>query len=141
MAHRPRTGLPAVTPSMLTDAPDFLRLIVERVVQAVRAAEMTAHLHAEPDERSPARRGYRNGFTSRQRHTRVGTLMVQVPQDRDGTYSPQLLARYQRTEQALALALMELHVEGISTRKVRDITEALCGTRCSKCLVSARVEP
>lgn len=136
MAHRTRTGITAATQSVLTDDPDFLRLLVERVVQAVLETEMTAHLHAEPYERSAERRGYRNGSKSRQLNTRVGTLTLQVPQDRDGTFSTQLFARYQRNEKALVLALMEMYVEGISTRKVREITEVLCGTSFSKSLVS-----
>jgi putative transposase len=136
MAYRQRTGVASATQSILTDDPDFLRLIVERVVQAVLDAEMTAHLHAEPYERSPERRGYRNGYKPRTLNTRVGTLTLQVPQDRDGTFSTQLFARYQRNEKALVLALMEMYIEGVSTRKVRDITEALCGTSFSKSLVS-----
>jgi putative transposase len=109
---------------------------VERVIQEVLEAEMTAHLHAEPYERSAERRGYRNGYKPRQLNTRVGTLSLQVPQDRDGTFSTQLFARYQRSEKALVLALMEMYVEGVSTRKVREITEVLCGTSFSKSLVS-----
>ncbi len=136
MAQRTRTGITAATQSVLTDDPDFLRFIVERVVQAVLEAEMTAHLHAEPYERSAERRGYRNGSKPRQLNTRVGTLTLQVPQDRDGTFSTQLFARYQRNEKALVLALMEMYVEGVSTRKVREITEVLCGTGFSKSLVS-----
>lgn len=136
MAYRQQSGIPAATPSILTDDPDFLRVLVERVVQAVLDAEMTAHLHAEPYERSTERRGYRNGYKPRQLNTRVGTLTLQVPQDRDGTFSTQLFARYQRNEKALVLALMEMYVEGVSTRKVREITEALCGTSFSKSLVS-----
>ena len=136
MAYRQRTGVTAATQSILTDDPDFLRLIVERVVQAVLEAEMTAHLHAEPYERNMERRGYRNGYKSRQLNTRVGTLTLQVPQDRDGTFSTQLFARYQRNEKALVLTLMEMYVEGVSTRKVREITEVLCGTSFSKSLVS-----
>jgi transposase-like protein len=65
-----------------------------------------------------------------------GTLSWQVPQDRDGTFSTQLFTRYHRNEKALVLALMEMYVEGASTREVRDITEVLCGTSCSKRLVS-----
>jgi len=136
MAYKQRTGMAATTQSVLTDDPDFLRFIVERVVQEVLDAEMTAHLHAEPYERSVERRGYRNGSKPRQLNTRVGTLTLQVPQDRDGTFSTQLFARYQRNEKALVLALMEMYVEGVSTRKVREITEALCGTSFSKSLVS-----
>jgi putative transposase len=69
--------------------------------------------------------------------TRVGTLNLLVPQDREGTFSTRLFARYQRNEKALCLALMEMYVEGVSTRKVKDITEALCGTSFSKSLVSS----
>jgi putative transposase len=136
MAYRQRTGMAAATQSILTDDPDFLREIVERVIQEVLDAEMTAHLHAVPYERSAARTGYRNGYKPRQLNTRVGTLILQVPQDRDGTFSTQLFARFQRNEKALVLALMEMYVEGVSTRKVREITEVLCGTSFSKSLVS-----
>jgi len=136
MAYKQRTGISAASQSILTDDPDFLRLIVERVIQEVLEAEMTAHLHADPYERNAERRGYRNGHKSRQLNTRVGTLTLQVPQDRDGTFSTQLFARYQRSEKALVLALMEMYVEGVSTRKVREITEVLCGTSFSKSLVS-----
>jgi transposase-like protein len=73
MASTQRSGVPAATPSVLTDDPDFLRVLVEKVVQAVLEAAMTAHLHAEPYERSAERRGYRNGSRPRQLNTRVGT--------------------------------------------------------------------
>ncbi len=136
MAYKQRTGTAARTQSILTDDPDFLRFIVERVIQEVLDAEMTAHLHADPYERSAERRGYRNGYKPRQLNTRVGTLTLQVPQDRDGTFSTQLFARYQRNEKALVLALMEMYLQGVSTRKVREVTETLCGTSFSKSLVS-----
>jgi putative transposase len=103
MAYKQRIGITAATQSVLTDDPDFLRRIVERVVQAVLEAEMTAHLHAEPYERSAERRGYRDGYKPRQLNTRVGSLTLRVPQDRDGTFSTQLFARYQRNEKALVL--------------------------------------
>jgi len=136
MAYKQRTGIPVATQSILTDDPDFLRVIVERVIQEILETEMTAHLNAEPYERSAEQRGYRNGYKPRQLNTRVGTLTLQVPQDRNGTFSTQLFARYQRNEKALVLALMEMYVEGVSTRKVREITEVLCGTSFSKSLVS-----
>jgi putative transposase len=69
--------------------------------------------------------------------TRVGTtLNLLVPQDREGSFSPRLFARYQRNEKALVLALMEMYVEGVSTRKVKEATEVLCGTSFSKSLLS-----
>ncbi len=116
--------------------PDFLRHLVERALQRFLEAEMTAHLHAARYERSEERRGHRNGYKPRQLHTRVGTLTLRVPQEREGTFSTQLFARYQRSEKALVLALMEMYIEGVSTRKVAEITEALCGTSFSKSQVS-----
>jgi putative transposase len=68
--------------------------------------------------------------------TRVGTLTLHVPRFRNGTFSTDLFARYQRSEQALVLALMEMVVNGVSTRKVTQITEELCGTEFSKSTVS-----
>ncbi len=121
----------------LLDDPDFLRTVVERTLQVILEEEMTAHLGAERYERTAGRRGYRNGFKPRTLTTRVGTLELLVPQDRDGTFSTELFGRYQRTEQALVLALMEMYVQGVSTRKVAAITEQLCGTRFSKSQVSA----
>lgn len=119
------------------DDPEFLRQLVQRMLQHFLEAEMGAHLGAARYERSEGRQGYRNGYKPRQLHTRVGTLTLRVPQDREGTFSTQLFARYQRSEKALVLALMEMYVEGVSTRKVAEITEALCGTTFSKSQVSA----
>jgi transposase-like protein len=70
----------------------------------------------------------------------VGKLELLVPKDREGTFSTQLFARYQRNEKALVLALMEMYIEGISTRKVKKVTEELCGTSFSKSLVSRLAE-
>jgi putative transposase len=128
-----RTGL---AQAALVDDPDFLRAIVERTLQTILEEEMAAHLGAERYERSEGRRGYRNGTKPRTLTTRVGTLELAVPQDRDGTFSSELFSRYQRTEQALVLSLMEMYVQGVSTRKVAQITEQLCGVRFSKSQVS-----
>lgn len=122
---------------ILLEDPNFLREVVERVLQEMLEAEMTEHVGAAPYERSAARTGHRNGHKPRTLRTRVGTLNLLVPQDREGTFSTRLFARYQRNEKALCLALMEMYVEGVSTRKVRDVTEALCGTSFSKSLVSS----
>src|ERR671914_3126808 len=97
---------------------------------------MTEHIGAAPSERSATRTGHRNGYKPRTLRTRVGTLKLLVPQDREGNFSTRLFSRYQRNERALCLALMEMYVEGVSTRKVKDITEALCGTSFSKSTLS-----
>jgi len=120
----------------LLDDPDFLREIAERVIQEILEAEMTEHIGAAVHERTDARKGYRNGHKPRTLRTRVGTLNLLVPQDREGTFSTRLFARYQRNEKALCLALMEMYVEGVSTRKVKEVTEELCGTSFSKSLIS-----
>ncbi len=133
--HR-RTGTELAQGVMLDD-PGFLREIVERVVQELLEAQMTEHIGAAPYERTRQRTGQRNGHKPRMLRTRVGTLNLAVPQDREGTFSTLLFARYQRNEKALTLALMEMYVEGVSTRKVKDVTEALCGTSFSRSLVSS----
>src|ERR687886_738212 len=92
---------------VLLDDPGFLRGIVERVVQQLLEAEMTHHIGAAPYERTERRTGQHNGYKRRTLRTRVGTLDLLVPQDREGTFSTRLFSRYQRNEKALVLALME----------------------------------
>ncbi len=95
---------------MLDDA-GFLKEIVQRVLQEVLEAEMTEHVGAAHHERTDARKGHRNGHKPRTLRTRVGTLNLLVPQDREGTFYTRLFARYQRNEKALVLALMEMCVK------------------------------
>jgi putative transposase len=115
---------------------DRLRHLVEHVLQRVLEEEMTAFLGAESYERTTERRGYRNGFKPRTLKTRVGTIELLVPKDREGRFQPSLFERYQRNEKALVVALAEMYVQGVSTRKVKAITEQLCGLTISKSQVS-----
>jgi putative transposase len=80
--------------------------LLEQVLNQVLEAQVSEHLHADPYERSEERQGYRNGYKPRQLTTRVGTLALRVPQVRDGSFTPELFARYQRSEQALVCTLM-----------------------------------
>ncbi len=98
--------------------------------------EFADHLGAGHYERTATRQGYRNGYRERQLNTRVGTLTLRVPRDREGKFSTRLFERCQRSEKALILALQEAYVAGVSTRKVSRITEKLCGTEFSKDQVS-----
>ena len=116
---------------------DFVRQLVERTVQQVLEAEMTSFLGAESYERNGERRGWRNGFKPRTLKTRVGELELMVPKDRDGEFQTELFERYQRSEKAFVAALLQMYIEGVSTRKVTEITEALCGLEVSKSQVSA----
>ena len=118
--------------------------LVEQIVQQILEAQVSEHLQAQPYERTEDRRGYRNGSKPRALTTRVGTLELRVPQVRDGAFSTDLFGRFQRSEQAFLLALLEMVINGVSTRKVTHITEELCGTEVSKSTVSAlcaRLDP
>src|SRR6201993_1109869 len=111
--------------ALLAGDADYLRTMVEAVVQATLEAEMTEALGAEKGERSAGRLGYRSGHYSRLLITRVGTLELRVPQDRQGRFSTELFERYQRSEKALVASLIEMYVQGVSTRKVKAVTEEL----------------
>jgi len=113
-----------------------LRRLLEALLNELLQAELTEHLQAAPGERTEHRRGYRNGSYQRQLTTRLGTIELDVPRDRDGTFSTELFARYQRSEKALVLAMVDMVVQGVSTRKVKKVTRTLCGRDFSKSTVS-----
>jgi putative transposase len=115
---------------------DFLRPLVEQIVQQVLEAEMDETLAAEKSERTPNRLGYRSGYYPRTLVTRVGKLELRVPQDRQGRFRTEVFERYQRSEKALVGALAEMYIQGVSTRKVKEITEQLCGHEFSAATVS-----
>ena len=127
----------AAVNELFAKSPDGLREIVRTVMQEMLEAEMTDALGAEKSERSAARLGYRSGYYSRTLVTRVGKLELRVPQDRNGRFSTELFERYQRSEQALVATLAEMYVQGVSTRKVKAITEELCGHSFSASAISA----
>jgi putative transposase len=129
------TSAAAVHEVLLND-PAFLQELVRGVLQRFLEAEMDDHLQAGRYERSEERRGHRNGYKDRQVGTRVGNLRLLVPQDREGTFKTELFERYQRSEKALVLSLMDMYLQGVSTRKVKEVTETLCGTRFRKSQVS-----
>jgi putative transposase len=116
---------------------DFIRAAMRSVVQAALEAEMTEALGAEKGERTETRLGYRSGYYGRTLITRVGTLELRVPQDRSGRFSTELFERYQRSEKALVGTLAEMYVQGVSTRKVKAVTETLCGHSFSASSISA----
>jgi transposase-like protein len=126
--------------ALLTRDADYLRTMVESIVQATLEAEMAAALQAGKGERTAERLGYRSGYYGRLLVTRVGTLELRVPQDRQGRFSTELFERYQRAEKALVASLVEMYVQGVSTRKVKAITEELCGHSFSASSVSAVVK-
>lgn len=115
---------------------DGLSKLVETVLNQILEAQMSEAVGAKRHERSEERTGYRNGYRPRTLYTRVGPVRLLVPQTREGMFSTDLFKRYQRSEQAFVLALMEMVVQGVSTRKVSLITEELCGASFSRSTVS-----
>jgi putative transposase len=122
-------------PGLLQDH-NTLGKLVEATLNLILDEQMRVHLQAVRHERSTERTGYRNGYRERALATRVGPLTLRIPQTRDGSFCPEIFGRYQRSEQAFVPGLMEMVVNGVSTRKVTKITEKLCGTAFSKSTVS-----
>jgi len=125
---------------MLAEDGDLLKTIIEQTVQQVLEAEMEEALQAGKSERSENRLGYRSGSYGRMLVTRVGKIELRVPQDRQGRFRTEVFERYQRSEKALVAAMLEMYVQGVSTRKVKSITEELCGHEFSSSTVSRIVK-
>jgi transposase-like protein len=127
-------ALEALVESGLDGMADAMQILFNEAMKIERAG----FLRAEPYERTGERRGYANGFKPKQMKSRVGGLRLQIPQVRDSAepFYPQSLDRGLRSERALKLAIAEMYVHGVSTRKVQAITEKLCGTSISSTEVS-----
>src|SRR5207302_3156278 len=136
MGNRKATPARLDWKAVLTSEADGFRALLQTVVQEVLEAEMTETLQAEKNERTANRLGHRSGYYDRKLVTRVGVLELRVPQDRAGRFSTELFERYQGSEKALVGALAEMYVQGVSTRKVKAITEELCGHEFSSATVS-----
>src|SRR5579872_3899245 len=98
--------------------------------------ERARHLQVQPYERSPVRQDYANGFKPKLLKTQLGELSLNVPQVRDGDFYPSFLEKGIRSERALKLALAEMYVQGVSTRKVNAVLQELCGLEISSTEVS-----
>ena len=106
------------------------------LLDAAMLFERERFLQAAPYERTPDRRDYANGFKAKRLRTRLGALDLRIPQVRSSDFYPQALERGTRSERAVKLALAEMYVQGVSTRKVKAITEQLCGFEVSSSQVS-----
>lgn len=115
---------------------ELLRTMFAEVLQTAVASEFERFMGAGPYERTESRTGWRNGYKRRTLKTRVGSIEMRIPHDRDGRFSPSLFERYQRSEKAFVLALTEMYLQGISTRKVTRVVEELCGTSISASEIS-----
>jgi len=108
-----------------------IRRQVKAVLEEVMLAEMAEQLGALPYERTERRRGLRNGSYFRGLDTRVGRVVLKVPRDREGKFRTQVFDRYQRVEGSLEEMLVEAYIQGISTRRIQELTEALCDLKRS----------
>jgi transposase-like protein len=128
----PEEILEQIAEQGLDYVPELIRIIVDNAM----LLERQKRVNAAPFERSPDRRGHANGFKPKTVATRVGKITFAVPQVREGNFYPQALEKGLRSERALKLALAEMYVQGVSTRKVAAITEQLCGFEVSSTQVS-----
>lgn len=111
---------------------DLLKIVLQEIMQN----EIATFLNAEKSKRTTKRKGYRNGTYIRTLVTTVGKLKLQVPRDRNGEFQTQIFERFARAEKAFCSVIMEMYLQGVSTRKVSQITELLCGTSFSHTTVS-----
>jgi len=115
---------------------DGLAQAIEILMNEAMKLQRADALHAAPYQRTEDRRGYANGFKPKTFNSRLGRLELQVPQTRDVEFYPSVLERGERSERALKLAVAEMYVQGVSTRKVQEVTQQLCGLDVSSTQVS-----
>lgn len=119
---------------------DQIKDSLERLMNQLMLAEREDFIGASPHERTPDRKGYCNGFKNKTLVTRSGELHLRVPQVREGQFYPSCIQKGEKVEQALKLALAEAYVQGVSTRKMKEVTEELCGKDISSTQVSRFAE-
>jgi putative transposase len=137
MTVRKLKAVPRRLEALVAQDRDLLKVLVKEALEQVLQSEMTEFLGASPGERAEGRSGYRAGYYGRGLITRVGKIELRVPRDRNGEFSTALFERFQRSEKALVSALAEMYIQGVSTRKVKAITEELCGHSFSASAISA----
>ena len=121
---------------LIGEGTDGLKPVLELLLNAAMKVEREQFLGAGPHERCEERKGYANGYKHKGFQTRLGALDLEIPQVRGLGFYPQSLERGSRSERALKLAIAQMYLEGVSTRKVQDITEKLCGYEVSSTQVS-----
>ena len=112
--------------------PEMLRILINQAMQA----ERSKYLQADEYERTEDRKGHANGYKPKTVKTRIGEITFAVPQVREGGFYPSALEKGLRSERALTITLAEMYVQGVSTRRVKAITEQLCGVEISATQVS-----
>ncbi len=141
MAHQPESSVVETVVQLLCESglsqmAEAVRIMLNEAMRIERSRV----IEAEPYQRSERRRGYANGFKPKTVNTRLGAITVQVPQTRDVEFYPSALEKGVRSERALKLAVAEMYVQGVSTRKVTEVMRQLCGLEVSSTQVSRATE-
>lgn len=134
--HEQNNLLMTVIEALSSSDGDKMKPLLEAVLNAVMKSERDQALQATPYERSKERLGYANGFKSKTLNSRMGKLELSIPQTRGVAFYPGSLEKGLRSERALKLAVAEMYLKGVSTRRVEKITEHLCGLEISSTQVS-----
>jgi len=121
-----------LTQNGINAIPDLFRVLLNSAMQA----ERSKYLQANKYERTEERTGHANGYKPKTVKTRLGEITFAIPQVREGGFYPSALEKGMRSERALVIALAEMYVQGVSTRKVKAITEELCGVEITPMQVS-----
>src|SRR5690554_2568004 len=116
---------------------DIMKSIIILVLNEYMKHEQTEFLQANNYERSPERRDYRNGYYERKYVTKIGSITIKVPRTRSGEFHTTAFEKYERSDQGFLITLLEMVVNGVSTRKVTNVVEQLCGKEVSKSFVSS----
>jgi len=112
------------------------RYVIKQAFEKIMKYEVNSYLKAESYERAAGRQSYRNGYRKRSLLTNVGLLELEIPRTRDGGYIPSVFERYKRVQDVVDRGIKEMFLKGVSTRKVGEVLNALCGTGVSAGYVS-----
>lgn len=115
---------------------EAFKIIVQKILDQIMLAESNEILKAEPYQRTSFRTDFRNGFRDRELVTRIGKITLHVPRHRNVPFKTMIFDNYTRSEGALISTMMEMVVQGVSTRKISEVTKILCGQEFSKSTVS-----
>lgn len=133
-------GFPEILELLIDHGFDGMAQAMQTLINEAMKLERSQVLGARPYQRTAERRGYANGYKPKTMHSRVGTLELAVPQARGVEFYPSALERGTRSERALALAVAEMYLQGVSTRKVTAVMEQLCGREVTSMQVSRAVQ-
>lgn len=115
---------------------EAFKIIVQKILNQIMLAESNEILKAEPYQRTSFRTDFRNGFRDRELVTRIGKITLHVPRHRNVPFKTMIFDNYTRSEGALISTMMEMVIQGVSTRKISEVTKILCGQEFSKSTVS-----